>query len=154
MPAHPPPEAPRSVLRRAYDASRRAIGRLVAFCVRSWRRSLHVRVISLTMLMGLTVVIAVGSLMYQGIADGLVRSKTASAQQIALSETADVQSAFDATDKTDMTTLYNLSRDSVQRIASPLDDSARLVILMRASDNTRPGIPLVATARALSLIHI
>ena len=148
MPAHPPPEAPRSVLRRAYDASRRAIRRLVAFCVRSWRRSLHVRVISLTMLMGLTVVIAVGSLMYQGIADGLVRSKTASAQQIALSETADVQSAFDATDKTDMTTLYNLSRDSVQRIASPLDDSARLVILMRASDNTRPGIPLVATARA------
>lgn len=151
MPAHPPPDAPRSPARRAYDATRRAVTRLVAFVVRSWRRSLHFRVISLTMLMGLTVVIAVGSLMYQGIADGLVRSKTASAQQIALSETADVQSAFDATDKTDMTTLYNLSRDSVQRIASPLDDSARLVILMRAADNTRPGIPLVATARARGL---
>lgn len=122
--------------------------RIGAFLHRAWRRSLHFRVISLTMLMGLTVVLAVGALMYQGIADGLVRSKTVSAQQVALRETADVQDAFDATDKTDLTTLYNLSRDSVRRISSPLDDTSRLVVLVRATDNTRPGIPRVSTAGA------
>lgn len=122
--------------------------RVAAFFRRAWRRSLHFRVISLTMLMGLTVVLAVGALMYQGIADGLVRSKTVSAQQVALRETADVQDAFDATDKTDLTTLYNLSRDSVRRISSPLDDTSRLVVLMRSTDNTRPGIPRVSTAGA------
>ena len=109
------------------------------------------RVISLTMLMGLTVVVAVGTLMYQGIADGLVRSKTSSAQQVALSETAVVQDAFDATDKTDLTTLYNLSRDSVHRISSPLDDTSRLVLLTRSSDNPRAGIPTVSTSGATDI---
>lgn len=142
-----PPEGRRPSA-RAVHAVVALARRFAAFVSRAWRRSLHFRVISLTMLMGLTVVLAVGALMYQGIADGLVRSKTASAQQVALRETADVQDAFDATDKTDLTTLYNLSRDSVRRISSPLDDTSRLVVLMRSTDNTRPGIPRVSTAGA------
>lgn len=145
-----PPSSPerRGPARRALSAVVAGARRFAAFLGRTWRRSLHFRVISLTMLMGLTVVLAVGALMYQGIADGLVRSKTSSAQQVALRETADVQNAFDATDKTDLTTLYNLSRDSVRRISSPLDDTSRLVVLMRAGDNARPGIPRVSTAGA------
>lgn len=101
--------------------------------------------------MGLTVIVAVGSLMYQGVADGLVRNKTDSAQQVALSEANSLQNTFDATDKTDSTTLYNLAQDAVRRIASPLDDTSRQVVLMRAVDNAKTGIPRVSTGGASNI---
>ena len=86
--------------------------------------------------------------MYQSVADGLVRNKTKSAQQVALAESKVVQDAFNATDKTDLTTLNNIARDSVRRVSSPLDDSSRRVIFMRAQDNSKLGIPRISTSGA------
>lgn len=124
------------------------IKRFVRFLRHTWRRSLHFRVVSLTMLLGVAVVSAVSVLMYQGVSDGLVRNKIASSQQVALSETAVVHDAFAATDKTDNASLYNVARDSVRKVSSPLDDTSRRVLFMRASSNNKPGIPRVSTAGA------
>lgn len=103
------------------------------------------------MLLGLTVMAAVAALMYQGVADGLVRNKISAAQNAALNETSQVQEAFNATDKTDMTTLYNVAVDSVKGITSSSADSSSIVVLMRARGNPSPGIPVVSAGQAKTL---
>lgn len=97
------------------------------------------------MLLGIVVVSIVSVLMYQGVADGLARNKVAASQTVALKETKAFQDAFEATDKTDSASLYNIAKDSVTKASTPLDDTARKVIFVRAQTNTKSGIPRVSS---------
>ena len=130
------------------DTIVRGFRAVVRFVQRAWRRSLHFRVVSLTMLLGVAVVSIVSVLMYQGVADGLVRNKIDASQQAAHAETNLVQQSFKATERTDNATLYTIASDSVRRVAGAADDTTRRVLFMRSQENPRPGIPTVATGGA------
>ena len=98
------------------------------------------------MMLSVAVVWIVSSLMYQGVADGLVRNKLGASQQVALSEARQVQEAFQATDKTDIASLKTVATESLRKSATSRDDPSRRVIFMRAENNNKPGIPQVSSA--------
>src|SRR6478609_2817059 len=151
--SRPAPEQPSRFAIRRTRALRRAgwaVARARAAVLGSgrwlahqWRASLQFRVISMTMLLGLVVVLLLGSYLYQQIADGLVSDRVKSATEEAAQGTRAAQTRFDAADRTDPTSLSVLATDLVQQLASPGADHARDVILTRALHNTRT--PVVAT---------
>jgi two-component system sensor histidine kinase MtrB len=109
---------------------------------RAWRTSLQFRVVSTTMLLGLLVVLLLGSYLYDSIATGLEEDRIATASVEAQRLATEAQQSFDATDSADNTAqlglfAYDLVR---QKLASPGSDPARYVILTRAVDNTRPAV--------------
>lgn len=116
----------------------------------TWRRSLHLRIITITVLTGALMSFALGSFMYQRIADGLVQAKTNSAEQEALAKRGEAQVLFDNAAHTDLTSLRQLVQDTVIRIASPGDDTSRRVVMMQSIDNTSQTIPPVSSAGASS----
>ncbi|MGZ4599145.1 MAG: MtrAB system histidine kinase MtrB [Oryzihumus sp.] len=152
-PSRPAPEQPSRfairrtrVLRSAGWAVARARAAVLGsgrWLAHQWRASLQFRVISMTMLLGLVVVLLLGSYLYQQIADGLVSDRVKSATEEAAQGTRAAQTRFDAADRTDPTSLSVLATDLVQQLASPGADHARDVILTRALHNTRT--PVVAT---------
>jgi two-component system, OmpR family, sensor histidine kinase MtrB len=109
-----------------------------------WRASLQFRVIVLTMLLGLIVVLILGSYLYQRIADGLVNDRILTARAEATSEARDAQSRFDSAGRTDADSLTQLAFDVVGQLSSPGADQSREVILTRAKSNTGPAsVPTV-----------
>ena len=103
-------------------------GRAWRFLRRTWRRSIHARVITITVTAGVLLTFVLGSYMYQRIADGLVDNKVRSSEQYALSQRASAQKNFSANDKTDHGSLELLVQQTVQAVASPGDDLSRRVI--------------------------
>src|SRR6476620_2577086 len=149
-PSRPAPEQPsRFAIRRtralrsagwAVARARAAVLGSGRWLAHQWRASLQFRVISMTMLLGLVVVLLLGSYLYQQIADGLVSDRVKSATEEAAQGTRAAQTRFDAADRTDPTSLSVLATDLVQQLASPGADHARDVILTRAMTNTRPAV--------------
>lgn len=117
---------------------------------RTWRRNLPLRVITITVLIGAIMSIALGGYMYQRISDGLVDAKMASSEQEALSKRSEAQVLFTNAAHTDMTSLRQLVQDTVVRIASPGGDESRRVVMMQSLDNTSQTIPAVSSAGASS----
>ncbi|MBO1765672.1 MtrAB system histidine kinase MtrB [Allobranchiibius sp. GilTou38] len=109
-------------------ARRSRAGRAWRFVRRTWRRSIHARVITITVTAGVLLTFVLGSYMYQRIADGLMDNKVHSAEQDALSKRAVAQGYFSANDKPDRASLESLVRQTVQSVASPGDDLSRRVI--------------------------
>ncbi|WP_338074926.1 MtrAB system histidine kinase MtrB [Kineococcus vitellinus] len=118
------------VLRRALrwplrTAGRGALGR--------WRASLQTRVVVLTTLLGLAVVVGVGSFLLDGIADGLVAER----QQVALADAArgaqTAQQQFDAATTTTSAEVEQLAGDVVSSLEGAGPDRARGVVLLRAT---------------------
>lgn len=110
--------------------------------LRAWRTSLQFRVVTTTMLLGLVVVLLLGTYLYNAIARGLEEDRIATATVEAQRLAAEAQQSFDATDSTDNTAQLSLfAYDLVrQKLASPGSDPARYVILTRAASNTRPAV--------------
>ena len=104
-----------------------------------WRSSLQFRVIVSTMLLGLVVVLALGSYLYQQIANGLVDARIAQARQDALQGARSAQTQFDATDNTDATSMTQLATDIAAQLASPGADQSRDIILVRSGAATSPA---------------
>jgi len=117
---------------RAAVAGLRQLGHL-------WRSSLQFRVIVSTMLLGLVVVLALGSYLYQQIANGLVDARIAQARQDALQGARSAQTQFDATDNTDATSMTQLATDIAAQLASPGADQSRDIILVRSGAATSPA---------------
>ncbi len=133
MSAKVPPEPPRTGgLRHRPAGGALAAGRWLRHV---WRSSLHVRVITITTLLGLTITILLGTYLYQRIADGLVQERMSAAMEEAAQATRRAQNLFDSTDRTDTTNLSVVAWDTVQDVASP--DDARQVVLARALSNDR-----------------
>ena len=112
-----------------------------------WRASLQFRVIVSTMLLGLIVVLMLGSYLYQRIADGLVNDRILTARAEATSQAHAAQSRFDSAGRTDAVSLTQLAFDVVGQLSSPGADQSREMILTRAKNNTGPAsVPTVLSS--------
>jgi two-component system sensor histidine kinase MtrB len=99
------------------------------------------------MLLGLFVVLLLGSYLYQRIADGLVNDRILTARAEATSQAAAAQSRFDSAGRTDTAFLTQLAFDVVTLVASPGADQSREAILTRAKSNTGPAsVPTVLSS--------
>ena len=137
-------------------------GRRLALWARSlahlWRASLQFRVVTSTMLLGLAVVLLLGSYLFSAISDGLEQDRTESAKLEAARLTSEVQSSFDQSDRTSSEGDLNLlARQAVQSAASPGGDNERYLVFTRSLDNTSTtsvqtlssgsvGLPVVPTS--------
>ena len=83
------------------------------------------------MLLGLMVIMLLGSYLYQSISNGLEEDRIASATLEASRLATEAQQAFDATDSTESAAQLGLfARDLVQqKLASPGADTSRQVVL-------------------------
>ncbi|GAB3599264.1 two-component system sensor histidine kinase MtrB [Angustibacter peucedani] len=113
--------------------------RRALLAVRSrWRRSLQLRVVTATMLLGLVVVLALGTLLLQRIQSGLVQERLVAARGEATRGLRDAQAQLDtANDSSGLNLLVN---DMLPRLASPDPDDSRDVILLRGLDNNKPAV--------------
>jgi len=131
-------------LERHVRAARSALQRVARWLLHLWRSSLQLRVIVSTMLLGLIVVLMLGSYLYQRIADGLVNYRIITARAEATSQTLAAQSRFDSAGRMDAVSLTQLAFDVVGQLSSPGADRSREVILTRAKNNTGPAsVPTV-----------
>jgi len=109
-----------------------------------WRSSLQLRVIASTMLLGLVVVLILGSYLYQRTADGLVNDRVLTARAEATEQTRAAQSRFDSAGRMDAVSLTQLAVDVVGQLSSPGADQSRELILTRARNSSGPArVPTV-----------
>ncbi len=134
-------------LRWLSRVTRSALRTGVGGFVHLWRSSLQFRVIVSTMLLGLIVVLMLGSYLYQRIADGLVNDRIQTARAEATAHAAAAQSRFDSAGRTDAVSLTQLAFDVVGQLASPGADQSREIILTRAKNNAGPAsVPTVLSS--------
>ena len=135
--------ATRSLVR----AGRSAVSSALGWFLHLWRSSLQFRVIGSTMLLGLIVVLLLGTYLYQRIADGLVTDRILTARAEATSQASAAQARFDSAGRTDAVSLTQLAFDVVGQLASPGADQSREVILTRAKNNAGPAsVPTVLSS--------
>jgi two-component system sensor histidine kinase MtrB len=136
-----------SAVRSLAGDARPALLSAIRSLLHSWRASLQFRVIVSTMLLGLFVVLLLGSYLYQRIADGLVNDRILTARAEATSQAGAAQSRFDSAGRTDTVSLTQLAFDVVAHVASPGADQSREAILTRAKSNTGPAsVPTVLSS--------
>jgi len=134
-------------LRTLARVARPALLSAIRWLLHLWRASLQFRVIVSTMLLGLFVVLLLGSYLYQRIADGLVNDRILTARAEATSQAGAAQSRFDSAGRTDTVSLTQLAFDVVAQVASPGADQSREAILTRAKSNTGPAsVPTVLSS--------
>ena len=134
-------------LRTLARVARPALLSVIRWLLHLWRASLQFRVIVSTMLLGLFVVLLLGSYLYQRIADGLVNDRILTARAEATSQASAAQSRFDSAGRTDTVSLTQLAFDVVAQVASPGADQSRVAILTRAKSNTGPAsVPTVLSS--------
>jgi two-component system sensor histidine kinase MtrB len=127
--------------------TRSGVRRGARWLLHIWRASLQFRVIVSTMLLGMIVVLMLGSYLYQRIADGLVNDRILTARAEATSQARAAQSRFDSAGRTDTVSLTQLAYDVVLQLSSPGADQSREMILTRAKNNTGPAsVPTVLSS--------
>ncbi len=109
-----------------------------------WRRSLSLRVVATTMLLGLAVVAGVGTLVFGRIREGLVQDRLTAALGEARRGQVEAEARFNTV--TDTLGLNLLLTDLVRALASPQPDRSREVVLLRAAADATSS----TTAPALS----
>jgi two-component system sensor histidine kinase MtrB len=98
-------------------------------------------------LLGMIVVLMLGSYLYQRIADGLVNDRILTARAEATSQAHNAQSRFDSAGRTDAVSLTQLAYDVAGQLSSPGADQSREMILTRAKNNTGPAsVPTVLSS--------
>jgi two-component system sensor histidine kinase MtrB len=134
-------------LERNSRAARSALQRAARWLLHLWRSSLQLRVIVSTMLLGLIVVLLLGTYLYQRIADGLVSDRVLTARAESASQTRAAQARFDSAGRTDSVSLTQLAFDIVGQTSSPGGDQSREVILTRAKNNVgNVSVPTVLSS--------
>jgi two-component system, OmpR family, sensor histidine kinase MtrB len=115
-----------------------AAGQLV---LHGWRRSLQVRVVTATILLGVIVVTSLGTYLYYRITDGLVQDRVRATRAEAARAGKDAQDYFNAIPSDTSASRLNLdASDEVQQLASVEDQ--RDVVLLRQRD--QKGEPVVS----------
>ena len=131
-PAAAVPAEPSHVRRRLPDP----LGVLVLRPLNRWRASLQLRVVAVTTVLGLAVVVGVGSFLLDGIADGLVAER----QRVALADAAraatTAQQQFDAATTTTSAEVEQLAGDVVSSLEGAGPDRVRGVLLLRATTSS------------------
>ncbi|WP_460932213.1 MtrAB system histidine kinase MtrB [Phycicoccus ginsengisoli] len=108
-----------------------------------------------TMLLGLVVVMLLGSWLYSSISDGLEQDRIDTAQVEAARLTSDIQRQFDGTDRTNSAAQLNLfARDLIQKTAAQAGDSERYLVFTRTLGNTRPTFVQTVESGAVGLADV
>jgi two-component system sensor histidine kinase MtrB len=124
-------------LGRFFGRCRRLLARWARTLAHLWRASLQFRVVTSTMLLGLAVVLLLGSYLFSSISDGLEHDRINSAQQEASRLTAEVQGSFDESDRTSSEADLNLlATQAVKSAVSPGGVNERYLVLTRSLGNT------------------
>ena len=118
--------------------------RCAAAVARLWRRSLHFRVVVITVLLGTFVALGLGTYMYQRIGSGLTSRATNIAEQQALSQRDYAQSQFNNAPRTDIASLRAIG----QQVAAPVTgthpqeagEQNDRVVIKRSPGNTFPSL--------------
>jgi two-component system, OmpR family, sensor histidine kinase MtrB len=97
-----------------------------------WRRSLQLRVVTATILLGVIVVTSLGTYLYYRISDGLVQDRVRATRAEAARAINDAQASFQAVSEFTPGALNSTASDVVQQLASVED--RRDVILLRQRD--------------------
>ena len=119
--------------------------RAAQFLRRRWRQSLPLRVVTITTIVGGLFTLALGTYMYQQIADGLVHSRMVNAEQQSLVKRATAQNIFLNTDRTDPSSLKLVAQQTVQSVGSSGDDQSVLVVMQQSLNNTYQALPKIST---------
>ncbi len=121
--------------------------------IHTWRRSLQLRVVTTTMLLGMLVLTVVGSYLYQRIGDGLVsgRVELATAEALQLTETA--QAKFYATDKLQNTDALTVAAQSIVFEVAGTERS-RYVVLARLSTTRSSFVINPVVSGEVNVAHI
>lgn len=118
--------------------------RLLRRLIDRWRRSLQLRVVSTTVLLGLITVSVISVAMYRSIAEGLVSDRIATSQTVARQLTNDAQEALDQTDQTQTPAQLSQAVNDIvsSTLAPPPDDTSRYFVMTRSQSNDEPGAAL------------
>ena len=151
--ASPRPRPPRAPTPRFADHRAQALTGVRALAVRAkpalrsglrtlvhaWRSSLQFRVVSSTMLLGLAVVLLLGSYLFQTISDGLEQDRIDSAQVEAARVATEVQGKFDETTAAGNAPSLNLfAQQVIKAAAGPGGDTDRYLVFTRSRGNSGP----------------
>ncbi|MBK8469057.1 MAG: HAMP domain-containing histidine kinase [Actinomycetales bacterium] len=115
-------------------AAARRSGLGLARVAHAWRRSLQLRVVTSTMLLGMIVLGSVGTYLYGEVGAGLVRSRTEAATAEANRLTEVVQAKFHSTDKTQNTDALTVAAQSII-FETAGSERSRYVVLSRLATN-------------------
>jgi two-component system sensor histidine kinase MtrB len=107
---------------------------------RRWSRSMRLRVVATTMLLGLIVVLAVGTFLSFRIRAGLIESRQESAMIEAERLTKQASAMIEASDYTDDEGRESLVTELQSRLEGPGGPELRGVALLRALRSTEPSI--------------
>ncbi|MGB3830013.1 MAG: MtrAB system histidine kinase MtrB [Ornithinimicrobium sp.] len=102
-----------------------------------WRSSLRLRVIAATLVAGTILAAALGTLLYQRVAVGLVEQAVARAEADAAQQVQQAQELFDATDRRDDFGLSAAAVDTVNQVVSGGQGDNRRAVLVQSLDTDR-----------------
>jgi len=123
-------------VRRLLRSLRQRLTTALRWLVHAWRSSLQVRVVSTTMLLGLLVVLGLGSYLYSSISDGLEQDRITTAQLETSRLTSQVQDRFDESDQSSQPALNLLAQQTIKSVAAPGGDNERYLVFARSLGNT------------------
>ena len=106
--------------------------------VRSWRRSLQLRVVAATMLLGLLAVAVLGAFLAQEISERLLDSRRDQSELEAQQGLADFQELLEASDASTPEALDLFVKDALSRLEGVGIDADRGTLLLRTPGNTQP----------------
>ncbi|GGB39226.1 two-component sensor histidine kinase [Flexivirga endophytica] len=110
-----------------------------------WRRSLHFRVVTITVFLGLFVALGLGTYMYQRIAGGLASRATSIAEHEALNQRSDAQSQFNNAPRTDIGSLRAIAQQLAVSVGTKVGDQNVRVVITRSPGNTFPPLGTIST---------
>jgi two-component system sensor histidine kinase MtrB len=116
-----------------------------------WRRSLQLRVVTATMLLGVIVITSLGSYLYFRIADGLVQDRVRAVRAEATGRARDAQNSFTAIEKTDPSNLNLSVSDIVQQLAST-EDQRDVILLRERGKRSEPSVSDLSTGQVTKAI--
>ena len=130
----------RTLPRRLRKYTIRRGRRLAGSLRRRWSRSLRLRVVATTMLLGLAVVLGVGNFLLARIRDGLIDDRESSAMLEAQRLTDSAKKSFGAADYTDAEGQDLFVNELMSQLAGPGGPQSRGVVLERAQRSTEPSV--------------
>lgn len=137
------------MIQQLWRRAQRLTVRGAAAIARLWRRSLHFRVVTITVFLGLFVALGLGTYMYQRIASGLTSRATTIAEQEALSQRDYAQSQFSNAPRTDIGSLRAVAQQVAAPLASTRPEQAgeqnNRIVIMRSPGNTFPPLGTIST---------
>jgi two-component system sensor histidine kinase MtrB len=128
-------------IRRAIRRISRPIRRLGRLLLRSWRRSISLRVVVATLALSVTVLVLLGQLVMGGVRDGLVNAKVSASQAQAEAGFAAAQSRLDAAGKPQRANVGQLLTQVVTGLREAAGSSSLYEVVLIPSATPDADVP-------------